>query len=55
MERIANVALGVAVGCVVGCATASLIIHRRVWKAVLTGQPVPEMPEWHKKWHPLAK
>lgn len=26
-----------------------LIIHRRVIAACLTGTPVSEMPEWHKK------
>ena len=27
-----------------------LIIHRRVFAACLTGDPMPEPPEWHKKW-----
>ncbi len=26
-----------------------LIIHRRVIAAVVTGSPIPEMPEWHRK------
>lgn len=26
-----------------------LIIHRRVISALLTGEPMPEMPEWHKR------
>ncbi len=26
-----------------------LIIHRRVFSALLTGEPMPEAPEWHKK------
>ena len=26
-----------------------LIIHRRVISALLTGEPMPEAPEWHKK------
>ncbi|MCR4647095.1 MAG: hypothetical protein K5695_17100 [Oscillospiraceae bacterium] len=26
-----------------------LIIHRRVISAALTGAPMPETPEWHKK------
>ena len=26
-----------------------LIIHRRVIAAAVTGEPMPEMPEWHKK------
>ncbi len=25
------------------------IIHRRVFSALLTGEPMPEAPEWHKK------
>ncbi|MBP5605063.1 MAG: hypothetical protein J6X60_05920 [Ruminiclostridium sp.] len=26
-----------------------LIIHRRVFSALITGEPMPEPPEWHKK------
>lgn len=26
-----------------------LIIHRRVISALITGEPMPEAPEWHKK------
>ena len=26
-----------------------LIIHRRVFAACLTGDPMPEPPDWHKK------
>ena len=26
-----------------------LIIHRRVISAAVTGEPMPEPPEWHKK------
>lgn len=26
-----------------------LIIHRRVIAAAVTGRPMPDMPEWHKK------
>ena len=26
-----------------------LIIHRRVISALITGEPMPEPPEWHKK------
>ena len=26
-----------------------LIIHRRAFAACLTGDPMPEPPEWHKK------
>ena len=55
MEKAANVALGVAAGCIVGCAVASLVIHRHVVSAVLKGEPLPEPPAWHKKWHPCFK
>ena len=27
-----------------------LIIHRRVFAACLTGDPMPEPPAWHKKY-----
>ena len=26
-----------------------LIVHRRVFSALLTGEQMPEAPEWHKK------
>ena len=26
-----------------------LIIHRRLFSALLTGEPMPEAPEWYKK------
>ena len=34
--------------CIIMCAVF-LIIHRRVISAALTGSPMPEAPEWHKK------
>lgn len=34
--------------CIIMCAVF-LIIHRRVISAALTGVPMPEAPEWHKK------
>ncbi len=35
--------------CCAVCCGVLLIIHRRVFAAVLTGSPMPEAPEWHKK------
>ena len=35
--------------CAVVCAGVFLIIHRRVFAACLTGEPMPEPPAWHKK------
>ena len=34
--------------CIIMCAVF-LIIHRRVISSTLTGAPMPEAPEWHKK------
>ena len=38
---------------IVECAAVTIglwfIIHRRVFAACLTGDPIPEAPEWHKK------
>ncbi len=34
--------------CIIMCGVF-LIIHRRVISAALTGTPMPETPEWHKK------
>lgn len=48
MKKLAYVALGTAIG----CAAVSLFVHRRVIAAVVKGDPIPEPPEWHKKWHP---
>ena len=50
MKTFANIAIGV----VAGCAVASLIVHRRVVKAIIKGDPLPKPPAWHK-WHPLLK
>ena len=49
MRTIANLALGIAVGSAVAC----LIVHRRAVVALAKGEPLPEPPEWHKKWHPV--
>ena len=49
MKQVANFALGIVVGCV----AASMVVHRRVIDAVLKGEPIPEPPEWHKKYHPF--
>ncbi len=35
--------------CCAVCCGVLLIIHRRVISAALTGSPMPEAPEWHKK------
>ena len=35
--------------CVAVLFAAFLVIHRRVIAAWITGSPMPEMPEWHKK------
>ena len=51
MRTIANIALGV----VVGCAVASLVVHRGVIAAMVKGEPLPEPPAWHAKWHPCIK
>lgn len=37
------------VECCAVCCGVLLIIHRRVFAAALTGDPMPEAPEWHKK------
>ena len=50
MKHIANIALGL----IAGCAVASLVVHRRVVAAVITGEPLPEPPAWHKG-HPFLK
>lgn len=38
--------------CAAVCTGVFLIIHRRVFTACLTGDPMPEPPEWHKKFLP---
>ncbi len=37
------------IDCCIIMAGVLLIIHRRVISALITGEPMPEMPEWHKK------
>lgn len=51
MKHVANIALGL----VAGCAVASLVVHRHVIVAIVKGEPLPEPPAWHAKWHPLLK
>ncbi len=34
--------------------SALLVIHRRVIAAAITGEPMPETPEWHKKFLPCC-
>ena len=40
--------------CAAVCTGVLLIIHRHVISACLTGSPMPEPPEWHKKCFGLA-
>ena len=35
--------------CLLICAVIWCLIHRRVIYAWIKGEPIPEMPEWHKK------
>ena len=51
MSKIVKVAVGVVVVGTVACAIA----HRRVIAAMIKGESLPELPEWHKAWHPCAK
>ena len=51
MCKIAKIALGVVAVGAVACA----IVHRRVIVATIKGEPLPEMPESHKAWHPCAQ
>ena len=37
------------ISCMAVCCGVLLIIHRRVIAACITGDPMPEAPEWHKK------
>ncbi len=37
------------IDCCIITAGVLLIIHRRVISALVTGEPMPDMPEWHKK------
>ena len=34
--------------------SALIVIHRRVIAAAITGEPIPEPPEWHKKCFPCC-
>lgn len=36
--------------CLAICCIIFLVIHRRVIKACITGEPMPEPPAWHKKY-----
>ncbi len=38
-----------AIECIAVCIGLWFIIHRRVFAACLTGDTMPEAPEWHKK------
>ena len=51
MRKAAIIALGIAAVSAVAC----LIVHRRVIVAMVKGSPIPELPEWHKAWHPCLK
>mgnify|MGYP006872993427 CR=1 FL=1 len=42
-------ALNIMIRCTAVCCGVLLIIHRRVIAACITGGPIPEAPEWHKK------
>jgi hypothetical protein len=44
--------LSTLIKCAVVVCGVLLIIHRRVIAACLTGSPMPEVPEWHKKCFP---
>ena len=44
MKNVLNAVIALAVIC---CA-AMLIAHRRVISAYIKGEPMPEVPEWHK-------
>lgn len=41
--------MNMIIRCMAVCCGVFLIIHRRVIAACLTGTPMPEAPEWHKK------
>ena len=45
MKNVLNAVIALAVIC---CA-AMLIAHRRVIAAYIKGEPMPEVPEWHRK------
>ena len=48
MSSICKFACGLIVGGCIACA----IDHRRVIVACVKGEPLPEPPEWHVKYHP---
>ena len=43
-------AIKVLLICLVICLIIFLVIHRHVIKAFILGEPLPEPPEWHKKY-----
>jgi hypothetical protein len=38
--------------CTLACCGALLVIHRRVIAAYISGEDMPEPPEWHKEYFP---
>lgn len=48
MHSAAKIGMGIAIG----MAVAWAFVHRRVIKTAIKGEPMPELPEWHKPWHP---
>lgn len=46
MKKAIGITLGIYAVSVVACA----IVHRRVIKAMVKGEPLPEPPAWHV-WH----
>ena len=49
LNKMKSVCKGI-IECFAVCCGVLLIIHRRVLSAALTGGPMPEAPEWHKKY-----
>ena len=45
-----NSAMKAMIGCTAVACGALLVIHRRVLAAYINGDPMPEPPEWHKKY-----
>ncbi|MCR5168685.1 MAG: hypothetical protein K6C13_15945 [Oscillospiraceae bacterium] len=43
------------IDCVIIMLGVFLIVHRRVFSALITGGEMPEAPEWHKKWFCCGK
>jgi hypothetical protein len=50
MKKTIGIALGICAASMIACA----IVHRRVIKAMVKGEPLPEPPAWHT-WHKCAK